>query len=95
MREERRGAVLVLDNGDSLHGTLPAVRTQGQALVPILRQLGFGAMTAHWDFVYGPDVLMERAAVASSRLANRVPQTARNFRMISGWAASSALVPAN
>jgi 2',3'-cyclic-nucleotide 2'-phosphodiesterase (5'-nucleotidase family) len=61
-RAEQPGAVLVCDNGDTLHGTYPVVSTQGQALVPILKYLGFAAMTAHWDFAYGPAVLQQRGA---------------------------------
>lgn len=61
-RAERPGAVLLCDNGDTLHGTYPVVSTQGAALVPILNQLKFDAMTVHWDFAYGPAVLAQRAA---------------------------------
>lgn len=54
--------MLLCDNGDTLHGTYPVVNTQGQALVPVLNQLGLAAMTAHWEFAYGPAVLQQRAA---------------------------------
>lgn len=46
--------VLALDNGDTFHGTYPAVASQGEALVPILNAMGFDGMTAHWEFAYGP-----------------------------------------
>lgn len=46
--------VLVLDNGDTFHGTYPAVVSNGESLVPILNLLGIDAMTAHWEFAYGP-----------------------------------------
>lgn len=62
IRQERPGGVLFLDNGDALHGTYAAVKTEGRALVPILNELAPAAMTAHWDFAYGPQVLRERAA---------------------------------
>jgi sulfur-oxidizing protein SoxB len=62
IREERRGRVLALDCGDTVHGTLPAVKTEGQALVRILNAMGFEAMTAHWEFAYGPKRLEEIAA---------------------------------
>lgn len=62
IRQERPGGVLFLDNGDVLHGTYAAVQTEGRALVPILNELAPAAMTAHWDFAYGPQVLRERAA---------------------------------
>lgn len=51
---EDKGEILVLDNGDTFHGTYPAVKTQGAALISILNELGIDAMTAHWDFAYGP-----------------------------------------
>jgi 2',3'-cyclic-nucleotide 2'-phosphodiesterase (5'-nucleotidase family) len=51
-----RGAdsVLALDNGDTLHGTYPAVHSQGGALIAPLNQLALDGWTVHWDFVYGP-----------------------------------------
>jgi S-sulfosulfanyl-L-cysteine sulfohydrolase len=61
-REERPGAVLAFDNGDTIHGTYVPVQTRGEALVPILNRLGFAAMTAHWEFAYGPSRFKEIAA---------------------------------
>jgi 2',3'-cyclic-nucleotide 2'-phosphodiesterase (5'-nucleotidase family) len=58
-RQANPGGVVVLDNGDTIHGTYPAVQSRGQALVPILNAIGFDAMTAHWDFAYGPSRLRE------------------------------------
>jgi len=54
IREERPEAVLSLDNGDTIHGTFPAVKSRGEDMVPILNHLAFDAMTAHWEFAYGP-----------------------------------------
>jgi sulfur-oxidizing protein SoxB len=45
---------LIFDGGDTFHGTLPLVASEGEALVPVLNKLGVGAMVAHWDFGYGP-----------------------------------------
>ncbi|MFO7369036.1 MAG: 5'-nucleotidase C-terminal domain-containing protein, partial [Bacteroidales bacterium] len=50
------------DCGDTLHGTYPAVATQGQAMIPILNSLALDAMTAHWEFAYGPAVFKQRVA---------------------------------
>lgn len=61
-REERPGAVLAFDNGDTIHGTYAAVKTEGRALVPILNSLAFDAMTAHWEFAYGPQQFKKLAA---------------------------------
>ncbi len=60
-RAEYPGRVIALDCGDTLHGTYPAVATKGYAVVPILNRLGFTAMTAHWEFAYGPAHLKELA----------------------------------
>lgn len=64
LKEIRRenDPVLVFDCGDTLHGTYPAVETEGQALVPLLQRLGYDAWTAHWDFAYGPQRLAQVAA---------------------------------
>jgi sulfur-oxidizing protein SoxB len=62
VRQERgRESVLALDNGDTLHGTFPAVHSQGQALIEPLNKLELDAWTVHWDIVYGPDRLKELA----------------------------------
>ena len=49
--------VLLLDCGDTFHGTYPVVHSKGEILPPLLNSLGFTAMTAHWDFAYGPQQL--------------------------------------
>ena len=54
-RDENPNGVLALDNGDTFHGTYPAVASKGEALVPIMNMLGFDGMTAHWEFAYGPE----------------------------------------
>jgi 2',3'-cyclic-nucleotide 2'-phosphodiesterase (5'-nucleotidase family) len=53
-RKENPGGVVTLDNGDTIHGTFPAVNSRGEAMIPMLNQMGFDAMTAHWEFAYGP-----------------------------------------
>ena len=55
IRQEKAGSVLTFDNGDTIHGTFPAVDSKGEALVPILNALAFDAMTAHWEFAYDPN----------------------------------------
>jgi sulfur-oxidizing protein SoxB len=55
IREERGGAVVALDNGDTIHGTFPAVESRGEDMVPLLNRLAFDGMTAHWEFAYGPN----------------------------------------
>jgi 2',3'-cyclic-nucleotide 2'-phosphodiesterase (5'-nucleotidase family) len=55
VRLERKGAVIALDNGDTFHGTFPAVHSAGEAFIEPVNLLGLDAWTAHWDFAYGPD----------------------------------------
>ncbi len=62
IRDTNQERVLFCDCGDTLHGTHPALKTQGQALIPILNSLGLDAMTAHWEFAYGPATFKQRAA---------------------------------
>ncbi|WP_372624855.1 bifunctional metallophosphatase/5'-nucleotidase [Falsiroseomonas sp.] len=56
-REQNPGRVVVLDNGDTLHGTFAAVHSKGEALVEPLNALGIDAMTAHWEFAWGGEHL--------------------------------------
>lgn len=53
-REKYPQEVLLMDNGDTLHGTREAVDTQGEVMVPYLKALGVDAMTFHWDSAYTP-----------------------------------------
>lgn len=53
-RKENPDGVLALDNGDTFHGTYPAVSSQGEAIVPLVNALELDGMTAHWEFAYGP-----------------------------------------
>jgi sulfur-oxidizing protein SoxB len=55
IRQENPGQVLAFDCGDTIHGTYATVKTRGEALIPILNALSFDAMTAHWEFAYGPE----------------------------------------
>lgn len=65
VRVERPGAVLALDNGDTFHGTYVAVESQGKAMVPLMKALEFDAMTAHWEFAYGPEQFQKLALALS------------------------------
>ncbi len=65
IRSELEGRVLFCDCGDTLHGTYPALQTQGQALIPILNELAFDAMSSHWEFAYSPATFKQLAAQLS------------------------------
>ena len=62
IRAESEGNCLFCDCGDTFHGTFPAMVTQGQAMIPILNSLGLDAMTAHWEFAFGPAIFNQRVA---------------------------------
>lgn len=62
VRRETGGAVIALDNGDTFHGSMPAVQTQGAALVRPMSALGLEAMTVHWELAYGWRQLMTLAS---------------------------------
>jgi len=51
---EHPNAVLTFDNGDTFHGTYSAMKNNGKAMIPILNAMAIDAMTAHWEFAYGP-----------------------------------------
>lgn len=53
-RAQYPGEVLLLDNGDTLHGTYEAVQSKGEVMIPYLKALGVDAMTFHWDAAYTP-----------------------------------------
>jgi hypothetical protein len=53
VREECGGAVLLLDNDGTSHGTYPVVQSKGDAIVPRLEAFDFDAMTAHSAFTWG------------------------------------------
>ena len=62
IRTQSHGSALFCDNGDTKHGTHPALDTQGKVMIPILNSLGLDAMTAHWEFAYGPEIFNQRVA---------------------------------
>lgn len=55
VRNQKEGKVLLLDGGDTFHGTYPVIESKGKILPPLLNDLGVDAMTAHWEFAYGPE----------------------------------------
>lgn len=54
VRAETDGSTLLLDNGDTFHGTYVAIESKGEALIPLMNALAPDAMTVHWEFAYGP-----------------------------------------
>lgn len=62
VRAETDGATLLLDNGDTFHGTYVAVQSKGEAMLPLMNALAPEAMTVHWEFAYGPAQVQRLAA---------------------------------
>ncbi|HCX03392.1 MAG TPA: bifunctional metallophosphatase/5'-nucleotidase [Clostridiales bacterium] len=57
VKKETDNNFIFLDGGDTFHGTYPVVSSKGEVLIPLLNDLSIDAMTAHWDFAYGPEHL--------------------------------------
>ncbi|MEM1300257.1 MAG: thiosulfohydrolase SoxB [Pseudomonadota bacterium] len=58
IRAERPDALL-LDGGDTWHGSYVAEKTAGQDVVNVMNKLAPDAMTSHWEFTYGVDRVNE------------------------------------
>lgn len=55
-------SVLFIDCGDLFHGTAPLVMSKGEAVIPVMNQLGVDAFVpGNWDFAYGRERLQELA----------------------------------
>lgn len=55
------GGALLVNVGDTLHGSAVAEWTQGAAVVPVVNALGIDVFVpGNWDFAYGPRVLRAR-----------------------------------
>ncbi|MFC0278476.1 thiosulfohydrolase SoxB [Falsigemmobacter intermedius] len=54
MRAARPDALL-LDGGDTWHGSMTSLKTEGQDMINVMNALGVDAMTSHWEWTYGQD----------------------------------------
>ena len=65
VRAERgQDRVLLLDGGDTFHGTLGSTNTKGQDVADCFKLLKPDAGTAHWEFTYGEARVRELTASA-------------------------------
>ena len=58
LRASRPGALL-LDGGDTWQGSATSLWTRGQDMIDAQKQLGVDLMTAHWEFTYGDQRVLE------------------------------------
>ncbi|HLE44300.1 MAG TPA: thiosulfohydrolase SoxB [Methylomirabilota bacterium] len=76
LRASRPGALL-LDGGDTWHGTATALWTRGQDMVDACKLLGVDVMTSHWEFTLGADRVKE---IVEHDFKGRIDFVAQNVR---------------
>ena len=57
---ERPGQTLLLDSGDTWHGSFTTLQDDAQHMVQIMNQLGVDAMASHFEFTLGEDEMLAR-----------------------------------
>jgi sulfur-oxidizing protein SoxB len=54
-----RPEALILDGGDTWHGSMTSLLTKGQDVVNVMNALGVEAMTSHWEWTLGTERVKE------------------------------------
>ena len=54
-----RPEAIILDGGDTWHGSFTSLQTKGQDVVNVMNQLGVEAMTSHWEWTFGTERVKE------------------------------------
>jgi 2',3'-cyclic-nucleotide 2'-phosphodiesterase (5'-nucleotidase family) len=59
IRQEARGTVLLVDGGDTIHGSAVAALSEGEAIVSLINRLGYDLLLpGNWEVVYGKTAMM-------------------------------------
>ncbi|MFN3293284.1 MAG: thiosulfohydrolase SoxB [Gemmobacter sp.] len=54
-----RPEAILLDGGDTWHGSMTSYLTKGQDMVNVMNALGVDAMTSHWEWTFGTERVKE------------------------------------
>ena len=54
-----RPEAIILDGGDTWHGSMTSLLTKGQDVVDVMNKLGVEAMTSHWEWTFGTERVQE------------------------------------
>lgn len=54
-----RPEAIILDGGDTWHGSMVSLKTKGQDVVNVMNKLGVEAMTSHWEWTLGTERVKE------------------------------------
>jgi 2',3'-cyclic-nucleotide 2'-phosphodiesterase (5'-nucleotidase family) len=59
LRQQNPQGTLVVDGGDTFQGSAVAALSMGQAIVPLINEIGFDlVLPGNWEVVYGKDMLI-------------------------------------
>jgi 2',3'-cyclic-nucleotide 2'-phosphodiesterase (5'-nucleotidase family) len=95
IRADRPDALL-LDGGDTWHGSYTCYHTEGQDMVNVMNALKPDAMTFHWEFTLGIDrvhELVESCPSPRSARTSSTPNGTNRPRCSSPTPCSSAAAP--
>jgi len=54
-----RPEAIILDGGDTWHGSMSSYLSRGQDMVNVMNALGTEAMTSHWEWTFGSERVLE------------------------------------